>query len=73
MNINLPDDRQDVGDPYRQYIEYLAYGVKEGSIDERVASEILENEDWEAVERMMFVGEQVMDRVLEEGLEDEDE
>jgi len=58
-NPNLPADRQDVGEPYKEYIEYLGYGVKEGYIDESVAKEIIDNEEWEVVEQMMFRGEEI--------------
>ena len=58
-NPNLPADRQGVGEPYKEYIEYLGYGVKEGYIDEGVALEILKNEEWEKVEEMMFKGEEL--------------
>ena len=54
-NINLPVDKQDIDNikGSEHYIHYLNYGVKNGYISDDVAEEIIKNEDWGEVEKMM--------------------
>ncbi len=43
----------------KEYIDYLGYAVEEGYVDEDVAKEIIDNEEWEKVEEMMFKAEEL--------------
>ena len=59
MNNNLPADKQDIDnlEDTTEMEEYLAYGVKEGCIDEDLANEIIEKGQWYKVKEMMFIGD----------------
>lgn len=60
QNTNVPAGQEDVDnlEDTQEYVDYLEYGVKEGWIDEDLANELIENEEWEKVRDMMFRGDE---------------
>lgn len=40
-----------------EFLFYLGYSVKEGLLEPEIANEIVEREDWQEVEKMMFRGD----------------